>query len=553
MTLDSWRNQGRVVLVEVADLLAHQLPTTARTQLALPAWKDNADGFEVAYLAVRRTFRAAEQVMDPSPLPKRRIARTDTRALEKHADQTLLTDRQRLLVEVTNRTVEATLAPPRALVDEYWDGSVAVDATPVRTFSVGVHPSNEDTATDPDAAWYVREGDHRDPTNAGTDRKARMKVTRTLFGYEATLVVTGDTTAADAEPGYPHLPALALAFTVHKPGHDPAGNALTALSNLNRRGYRAGWSGADRAYSSAIPETFHIPVRDLGYRAVWDYHRDRLGIQGTHAGALLSDGTWYCPEMPPPLVTATADLLAKKIERTTWRHRVDARPAYCLHPKAAPDQPDARRLLCPASGTHPTAACPSNPVARAATPDSSPSTPPPRPPARPRSAAANPSASTATLASASGRNSTTAAPTGSTTTSTCATASSTSTSTSRTTRPSNAPARDVSAAPPPSPSSSPSNSPMPTTASSPPGSTPSKPTPAPPDAAPPTAPAPATPGTGPPTATAPATDPPGIHPPPRPVGGGWCLPDSRCGGGCSELRPLVEEVSGGSTPIATGI
>ncbi|MFE7594414.1 hypothetical protein ACFU6K_33920 [Kitasatospora sp. NPDC057512] len=118
---------------------------------------------------------------------------------------------------------------------------------------------------------------------------------------------------------------------------------------------------ADLEELTALPETFHIPLLDLGYRPIWDYRRDQLGIQGSHAGALLVDGTWYCPNIPAPLITATADLLNKKIDRTTWRHRVDARPAYRLHPKAAPDQRGARRLLRPAAGTHPTAACPIKP------------------------------------------------------------------------------------------------------------------------------------------------------------------------------------------------
>ncbi|MFF7590320.1 hypothetical protein ACFZCK_22785 [Kitasatospora purpeofusca] len=91
---------------------------------------------------------------------------------------------------------------------------------------------------------------------------------------------------------------------VHKPGHDPAGNALTALKDLSRRGYKPGWLAADRAYSNAQPDSFHLPLLDLGYRPIWDYRRDQLGIQGSHAGALLVDGTWYCPNIPAPLITA---------------------------------------------------------------------------------------------------------------------------------------------------------------------------------------------------------------------------------------------------------
>ncbi|WP_334664173.1 hypothetical protein [Streptomyces cyaneofuscatus] len=214
MTLDSWRNQGRVVLAEVADILAHQLTPAARTQLALPAWPDTIDGFESAYLAVRRAFHAAEAVMDPSPLPKRRLARADVKRLEQEADQQDLTARRQLLVEVTNRLVEASLAPARTVIEEFWDGSAAVDATPIRTFSRGVSAKDPKTATDPDAAWYVRDGDHRDPAADPQERsphngKKTRKAKRYLYGFEATLVVTArpPPPRSAAAPRQPATPA----------------------------------------------------------------------------------------------------------------------------------------------------------------------------------------------------------------------------------------------------------------------------------------------------------------------------------------------------------
>ncbi|WP_329069948.1 hypothetical protein [Streptomyces sp. NBC_01429] len=365
MTLDSWRNQGRVVLAEVADILAQQLTPATRAQLALPAWPDDAAGFEAAYLAVRRAFHAAEAVMDPSPLPKHRLTRAAALRMEQEADPEGLAARRRLLVEITNRLLEASLAPARPVIEEFWDGSAAVDATPIRTFSRGVSTTAPHTSTDPDAAFYVREGNHRDPADTPTGTGKPKKAKRILYGYEATLVVTGatSTTPRGGTPPPTHtddlrLPALTLAFTLHKPGHDPAGNAVTALRNIARRGYQPGWLAADRAYNAAKPEDFHIPVRDLGYKPVWDYRTDQLGIQESHAGALLIDGTWYCPSLPEPLITTTADLLAKKIDQATWHTRIHARAAYRLRPKAAPDQRGARRMLCPAAGTHPTVACP---------------------------------------------------------------------------------------------------------------------------------------------------------------------------------------------------
>jgi len=39
-----------------------------------------------------------------------------------------------------------------------------------------------------------------------------------------------------------------------------------------------------------------------------DYRADQLGIQANTGGAILAGGTWYCPALPAPLITATAGL-----------------------------------------------------------------------------------------------------------------------------------------------------------------------------------------------------------------------------------------------------
>ncbi|MFE4915972.1 hypothetical protein ACFRCX_31190 [Streptomyces sp. NPDC056652] len=365
MTLDSWRNAGRVVLMEAADILSHQLPQYARTQLGLPEWTDDVNGFEACYRAVRRTFHASVAAMDPSPLPKHRLPRAEALLLEQEADPAVLAHRRRLLLHVTNGIIEASLHPARPVIDHYWDQSIAIDATPLRTFARGVRRDGIYTATDPDAAWYVREGDHRDPADKPTQSgKPGRRPKRYMYGYEASLAVTGDCSGPPGEDpatetdSHLRVPALVIGMSVHRPGHEPARNAVDVLTSLRRRGYPAGILAVDRAYSSAKPETFHDPARDMGYRLIFDYRIDQLGVQGSHAGALLVDGGWHCPHIPQALITATADLLGNHIDRHTWRTRVNARTSYRLRPKASPDARGAQRLLCPAAGTRPTAACP---------------------------------------------------------------------------------------------------------------------------------------------------------------------------------------------------
>jgi len=64
-----------------------------------------------------------------------------------------------------------------------------------------------------------------------------------------------------------------------------------------------------------------------------DYRADQLGIQASSGGALLVEGTWYCPALPDPLIGATAGLSAKTISGELYQQQISARGPYQLHRK----------------------------------------------------------------------------------------------------------------------------------------------------------------------------------------------------------------------------
>ena len=47
-----------------------------------------------------------------------------------------------------------------------------------------------------------------------------------------------------------------------------------------------------------LPARFHLPARALGCKPVMDYRIDQPGIQANTGGAILVEGTWYCPALP---------------------------------------------------------------------------------------------------------------------------------------------------------------------------------------------------------------------------------------------------------------
>ncbi len=143
-----------------------------------------------------------------------------------------------------------------------------------------------------------------------------------------------------------------------RPGEDPGGTGARVLASVAARGRKPGWPGYDRACTQALPERFHLPARALGYQPVMDYRADQPGIQANTGGAILVEGTWYCPALPEPLITATTGLRDHAITRDLYDHQITARAAYQLKRKDGPDADGYQRLSCPAAGKHPGLTCP---------------------------------------------------------------------------------------------------------------------------------------------------------------------------------------------------
>ena len=84
-----------------------------------------------------------------------------------------------------------------------------------------------------------------------------------------------------------------------------------------------------------------------------DYRADQLGIQASSGGALLAEGSRYCPTLPEPLITATARLRDHATGRELYDQQIAARAPYQLKRKEGPDADGYQRLSCPASATTP--------------------------------------------------------------------------------------------------------------------------------------------------------------------------------------------------------
>ena len=336
-------------LTEATRLLFGQLPEASRTMLGVTGAATTERAFKAAYRRVRYCFHAIVSAADPSALPKnRRLTQDELAARIKPMPPGQATAARDRLEALVNALLEASVSVLTQDERAAFDGGTGLDATPVPLFSRGPSRRTGLSASDPDGGWYVREGDHRERED---DKGKPLR--KIAWALEATIATTA------RPPGAPPAhPNLAIGLALARPGEDPGGTGARVLASAAARGHKTGWLGYDRAYTQALPERFHLPARALGYSPVMDYRDDQLGIQAGAGGALLVEGTWYCPALPGPLITATTRLRGHAIGRDLYDQQITARRPYQLKRKDGPDTDGYQRLSCPAAGKHPRLICP---------------------------------------------------------------------------------------------------------------------------------------------------------------------------------------------------
>ncbi len=336
-------------LTEATRLLFCQLSDASRALLGVPGTAPTHRAFLAAYRRVRYCFHQICGVADPSPLPKnRRLSEQDLKARIKQITTAQAQAARDRLEALVNALIEASISVLDQQERAALDGSTGLDATPVPLFSRGPSKRAGLSASDPDGGWYVREGDHRERED---DKGKPLR--KICWALEATIAATARPPGAP-----PATPNLAIGLALARPGQDPGGTGARVLASVAARGHKTGWLGYDRAYTQALPGRFHLPARALGYKPVMDYRADQLGIQAGAGGALLIEGSWYCPALPEPLITATARLRDHAITGELYHQQITARAPYQLKRKDNPDADGYQRLSCPALGAHPGLMCP---------------------------------------------------------------------------------------------------------------------------------------------------------------------------------------------------
>jgi hypothetical protein len=193
-------------------------------------------------------------------------------------------------------------------------------------------PEQDKRCADPEAAWGHRRGN-------GPGQKDEA-----FFGYylQAATIVTED--------GGPQLPELVRRIHIASCDHDPPPAFVPVLQRMHNDDIPIGDLLADSGYAYRIPASWALPIRQLGAQLVQDLHPNDRGPNGTHHGAILSNGNLYCPATPTTLLEL-GPLPRGATDDQTHAHdrQADELSRYKLSPITSHDPDGYHRVICPAA------------------------------------------------------------------------------------------------------------------------------------------------------------------------------------------------------------
>ena len=208
--------------------------------------------------------------------------------------------------------------------------ALSADWTDTETWS---RPPRHGTTAcaDPEAAWG-----HRNSNLPGP--KGEM-----FFGYYLSAA-----TMTREEKG-PLVPELARRMTLSSCRLDPARALVPVLTRMPAAGIPLGDVLADSGYAHRAAAAWAIPLRAAGAQLIQDLHPSDRGPRGTHAGAIIANGSLYCPATPKPLLELSPLGPAATTEQAAEHDAQTAELAkHKLGPITSDDADGYHRVACPA-------------------------------------------------------------------------------------------------------------------------------------------------------------------------------------------------------------
>jgi hypothetical protein len=148
----------------------------------------------------------------------------------------------------------------------------------------------------------------------------------------------------------PPVPELARRMTVCSCHLDPARALAAVLLAMTAAGITLGDIIDDSGYAHRAAQAWAIPLRAAGAQLIQDLHPSDRGPQGTHHGAIIANGSLYCPATPRPLLELAPLPPAAAAEDTAAHDQQAAELARHKLGRLTSDDADGyHRVTCPAT------------------------------------------------------------------------------------------------------------------------------------------------------------------------------------------------------------
>ena len=208
--------------------------------------------------------------------------------------------------------------------------SLAVDWTDLESFS-RPPPGRGGPCADPEASWGHRKNN------------LLRSQDELFFGYYLSAVIM-----MPDEHG-PAVPEFARRATASSCRHDPVRALVPVLTAMPAAGIPLGDMLADSGYAYRDADAWAIPLRQAGAQLIQDLHPHDRGPKGTHHGAVISNGSLYCPQTPRPLLELGPLARDATREQAAAHDAQTAELARYKLGRITRDDPDGyHRVACPA-------------------------------------------------------------------------------------------------------------------------------------------------------------------------------------------------------------
>ena len=209
--------------------------------------------------------------------------------------------------------------------------SLAADWTDLESFSRPPPRGTSDCA-DPEASWGHRKNN------------LLRSEDELFYGYYfSAAIMTPDETG-------PAIPELARRATLSSCRHDPVRAFAPVLTAMPGQGIPLGDILDDSGYAHRDASAWAIPLRAAGAQLVQDLHPHDRGPKGTHHGAIIANGSLYCPQTPRPLLELGPPArTATREQAADWERQTAETARYKLGRITRDDQDGYHRVQCPAA------------------------------------------------------------------------------------------------------------------------------------------------------------------------------------------------------------